>query len=70
MSGTGIEVVPKLAKCPVPVLKFVVVRGHPGYIPGFPLWIFILLRIFGILLLAAGNIVHRSQSVFGLVSSN
>ena len=39
-----------------------VVRGHPGYIPGFPVWMWILRRVFRILF-AAGNIAHSILSV-------
>ena len=38
----------------------VVVRGHPGYIPGFLVWRRILRRVFRILL-AARNIAHSSS---------
>ena len=36
-----------------------VVRGYPGYIPGFTMWMWILRRVFRILL-AVGNIAHSS----------
>ena len=37
----------------------VVVREHPGYIPGFSVWMWILRRVLKTLL-AAGNIAHSS----------
>ena len=33
MSGTGIDVVPKLPKCPVPVIPAVYTGGMPRYVP-------------------------------------
>ena len=55
----------------------VVVRGHLGYILGFPMWVCILRRVFRTLLLltllAAGNIVHSivaSQQSVCLVCGN
>lgn len=39
-----------------------VVRVHAGYIPGFPVWVWVLWRVFRILLFAAGNIAHSSHS--------
>ena len=54
---------------PSPHVAYVVARGHLAYIPGLSMWIRILRRVYGILLLAAQNIAHSSQSVFGLASS-
>ena len=47
--------------------RFVVIRGHPGYIPGFAMWMWILRRVFRIRL-AAENTTHNSSSLTALLS--